>query len=708
MFPEQKDGMCALAVACVIDKETIEAQALDEWLAYHLAMGVERFYVCARGGAHADTLDPHVKCGIVVLCHCTDSVAPHGAFFKSVLDAVRGHVRWLAFLEAGEYLAPTCPKDATLIDVLAPYDDDDDDDTAWAVGVREWRHDGSETPAAAANGAHLDTIFATERGTLVACSVPLIVNPAHTDAIVPERWSGTRGKGGVAAGRLRVVCRCASDSCFAQFTTAPTANEVTSAIAVDGRMAPSVCAFVHLTDADDWPTCRRYLTNLHRAAVDYDLYVIMDRALYGGDGRESLLAQVHAFHWSITRTTQRPIDVLVVGARDCPWRLAIDHVTLGRRRSYASLLNLYVGGDRAQSKHTLDTLLGSPDRVIDCLSLLDESLGELRVGLLRDALKNDIKTPTFWVRFDIAAAASLGSGNDVGHRGEGCDGPFSLLVQSCERAGNAVVGLDVARPVLVPSEQEANEHQEVNDAVTEMAREALYGEDTQAPHPLDICVVAHGANAEPRKEKIKLYTGHATAVHVPRDPFAWSLHDLVPFQAHAKGGHGEGVLAFVADMARYHGTVAECAQQTTNLSWAIAMGLAGVRVRGHGAHLLSVLARPCNERRELERVARLADIACASFAWSAGPMAAYMLRSVSALVINLDGLCPSTVRALLDQASGSVKAHILLHAGDNYNGDGDSSNAMADLVGSFLAKHETQWRAAQCPIAALVLLERTM
>jgi hypothetical protein len=112
-----------LAVACLFRDAR---PFLREWIEHHLAMGVERFYLCdhlsADGGA--DLVAPYVAAGVATLVRCerefVDSFEAeiHLPFFDAVLKAAAGHCEWVACLDADEFLAPVRPDDEDAIAVL--------------------------------------------------------------------------------------------------------------------------------------------------------------------------------------------------------------------------------------------------------------------------------------------------------------------------------------------------------------------------------------------------------------------------------------------------------------------------------------------------------------------------------------------------------------------------------------------------------------
>ncbi len=110
--------------ACCVFKD--ELRYLREWIEYHRAVGVERFYlVCNDDAPDAARrlLAPYIDRGEVVF-----TSRPGGPFaklqpglFLDVIEAADGQVRWLAFLDTDEFLVPV--EAAGVPEVLSAYDD---------------------------------------------------------------------------------------------------------------------------------------------------------------------------------------------------------------------------------------------------------------------------------------------------------------------------------------------------------------------------------------------------------------------------------------------------------------------------------------------------------------------------------------------------------------------------------------------------------
>ncbi len=104
---------------CAIFKD--EARYLEEWLTFHVGVGVEHFYLYddASSDAYRDVLEPWLRRGLVTL------TAWHGrrqrAAYNDCIKRHRMQARWIAFIDLDEFLF--CPTDEDLRSVLRSYRD---------------------------------------------------------------------------------------------------------------------------------------------------------------------------------------------------------------------------------------------------------------------------------------------------------------------------------------------------------------------------------------------------------------------------------------------------------------------------------------------------------------------------------------------------------------------------------------------------------
>jgi len=108
---------------CTIFRD--EAAYLAEWVAFHRAVGVERFFLYDNGSVDAPerVLAPHLADGSVTVEPWPIPFHRHAAkqAYAHALERARGHVRWLACIDVDEFLF--APQSWTLPPVLAEYED---------------------------------------------------------------------------------------------------------------------------------------------------------------------------------------------------------------------------------------------------------------------------------------------------------------------------------------------------------------------------------------------------------------------------------------------------------------------------------------------------------------------------------------------------------------------------------------------------------
>lgn len=103
---------------CAIFKD--EARYLDEWLAFHQAVGVRRFYLYDNGSTDDwwEVLEPYYAAGVAQVVHWPGRCAQLLAY-RHALRAWGPMVKWLAFIDLDEFLF--CPDGAPLPDALGDY-----------------------------------------------------------------------------------------------------------------------------------------------------------------------------------------------------------------------------------------------------------------------------------------------------------------------------------------------------------------------------------------------------------------------------------------------------------------------------------------------------------------------------------------------------------------------------------------------------------
>lgn len=116
--PTNDTPICTLAV-CLIFKN--EADYLKEWLDYHLVVGVERFFLFNNNSDDNfhEVLAPYIDAGIVCLHDFPQRKAQIPAY-NTCLREYGASARWIAFIDADEFLCPTAA--GTVTEVLRNYE----------------------------------------------------------------------------------------------------------------------------------------------------------------------------------------------------------------------------------------------------------------------------------------------------------------------------------------------------------------------------------------------------------------------------------------------------------------------------------------------------------------------------------------------------------------------------------------------------------
>ncbi|MDA8107170.1 MAG: glycosyltransferase family 2 protein [Betaproteobacteria bacterium] len=95
--------------ACCVFKD--ESRYLREWVEYHHLVGVERFYMVSNDDSPEEAqalLRPYIERGLVVFGASRGGlfVEMQRLIYFDVIRLARGRMRWLAFLDADEFLLP--------------------------------------------------------------------------------------------------------------------------------------------------------------------------------------------------------------------------------------------------------------------------------------------------------------------------------------------------------------------------------------------------------------------------------------------------------------------------------------------------------------------------------------------------------------------------------------------------------------------------
>lgn len=108
-----------------------EAYYLKEWLEYHKLIGIEHFYLFDNGSTdnYMDILEPYVRAGEVELYHYPqrgENQQEHNhiqchVIYNQALELARGKAKWLAIIDADEFIYPV--REKSLPKILKRYKD---------------------------------------------------------------------------------------------------------------------------------------------------------------------------------------------------------------------------------------------------------------------------------------------------------------------------------------------------------------------------------------------------------------------------------------------------------------------------------------------------------------------------------------------------------------------------------------------------------
>jgi glycosyl transferase family 92 len=106
-----------------------EAYFLKEWIEYHKMIGIEHFYLFDNGSTdnYLEIIEPYVQAGEVELFHYPKRGENQQQFvhiqcsiiYNQVLELARGKVKWLAIIDADEFIYPV--KGKSLPKILKKY-----------------------------------------------------------------------------------------------------------------------------------------------------------------------------------------------------------------------------------------------------------------------------------------------------------------------------------------------------------------------------------------------------------------------------------------------------------------------------------------------------------------------------------------------------------------------------------------------------------
>jgi len=143
-----------LSLCCIVKDEDA---AIEEWVAFHLSVGVDHITVVDNGPS-ADLpriLAPYREAGVVELVTFTARGEQQQQAYERVLKKMAGKTRWLGFIDVDEFLFPSHAK--TLPEVLRDFE-------AYAGVAVNWVSYGSSGHKVPPDGFVIDNF--TDRGEL--------------------------------------------------------------------------------------------------------------------------------------------------------------------------------------------------------------------------------------------------------------------------------------------------------------------------------------------------------------------------------------------------------------------------------------------------------------------------------------------------------------------------------------------------------------
>lgn len=114
------DEQVELTLACIVKDEDRD---IEEWVAFHLAVGVQRIIVIDNGPSEAlpRILAPYSADGVVELLTFVARGGQQQKAYERVLRREEGRTRWLGFIDVDEFVFPST--EDSLREVLRDYDD---------------------------------------------------------------------------------------------------------------------------------------------------------------------------------------------------------------------------------------------------------------------------------------------------------------------------------------------------------------------------------------------------------------------------------------------------------------------------------------------------------------------------------------------------------------------------------------------------------
>ena len=115
---------------CTIFRD--EARYLDEWIKFHLGVGVQHFYLCSHNSEdeYLKVLQPYIDRGLVDLTELKDNPnngsdsfinSTQCVYYSESIERLKGISKWVAIIDSDEFLFPS-KGHGTLLDVLKEFE----------------------------------------------------------------------------------------------------------------------------------------------------------------------------------------------------------------------------------------------------------------------------------------------------------------------------------------------------------------------------------------------------------------------------------------------------------------------------------------------------------------------------------------------------------------------------------------------------------
>lgn len=138
---------------------------------------------------------------------------------------------------------------------------------------------------------------------------------------------------------------------------------------------PRVCVIMHAGNPEEWEFYRRYLFNLYRADVPFDMYVTVHEAKWVDTWGET----IKTFHRACGGKGARPVEFIKLaenkGMDTGPWLITVHYIATTLRISYDHVLKVHTKTMRHKQYmnwrvELMNAVAGSPNRVKECIARL--------------------------------------------------------------------------------------------------------------------------------------------------------------------------------------------------------------------------------------------------------------------------------------------------------------------------------------------------